>query len=448
MSGSIADLAGLTFGIELEFIAIYPKGQFRFGDMDDDIMAAISLAINAKGIKATGHESLDDDVPINSDKSEPFDSWTVDEEGGLLLSKAELAALDSDENLLVQPMELSSRKMWLNAEDWQSEVAAVLNVLDSFCAKGCRFITNSTTGLHVHIGFGDTRMNLRTAKGVLQLCTAFEDRLDVLYPINRIDENAALKGADGEHFNANLSWHFANNIKTSLAKNVCHWLAEIEECTSLKELEQFYKVDGPQPVHPSAEMIVNKAKKSFKIDAHYSTLNVDNLYTPDRFEDGRWELDGEPTGTLEFRQHAGTLEFQDICAHVELLRTVLLSHYYNRFSHATDQAAEAQASNAANMVEQHLLELNMVEHDTADKLGALEAQNCLEKWQRTNYNTVAEKIESKRAAGAYADLRTLPLDVLAVYTQFTDCNRASIGSFEQLSTLARTTIFHQLNASD
>lgn len=492
--------AELTFGIELEFIAVFPDGALDVASFGNDIVAAISIALNDGGINATGHEHIDDDVSINGD-SEPFASWNVSDEGGLSLSKAETTALSPAGEFIIQPIEISSRKMWF-IEDWESEVATVLNVLDSFRAQGVRFITNATTGFHVHIGFGDASMPLRTTKGVLEICTAFEDRFDVLYPTNRIHEDDLLNV--GAHFNASLSWHFSQNTKTSFSKNIHHWLAEIEECTSFKQLGDFFRNDildteVPPEGRPLAckvnghydELRVNtKALKSGRTadttDAHFSTLNVDNLYTPIEQYHGDLTLRQEPTGTIEFRQHAGTLNFTEIHAHVEFLRALvsfchlskdtdflqvfsrvsdpnfrlfdlmqemgvkqhLLSHYHNRFCYDTQKRLDVRACDAKKAMDQYLLELNIVEHGVSEKLDALEAQVFLENWQRSNPMAVAQKIESKRDAGSYADLRTADLDVTGEYLNFVDVNGASVRDSEQLSTMGRTMIFQQLNGSD
>lgn len=300
----------MTFGIELEFLAVYPRNIFHEivqpGDTSDAI-TALSRAFTDAGVPSCGHESLEDDEDINMD-GENYTKWSVKDEGGLELSEREQAVMDEHElspEHRVQAVEISSRRFTF-AEHWQDELKAVLSVFDHFRQLGVHFITNSSTGFHLHIGFGDARMHLATAKNVFQLCTAFEDRLDSLYTTKRIDENAAVL-AEG-HFNAGLAWHFQNNKKTDFGSNIFHWLVSIEEATTYEALGKFFR-----------NLILNNNPHSeaftYTVNSHYSTLNMDNLY-PNDFRD-------EPTYTIEFRQHAGTLNFDEICSQIELKRSLV-----------------------------------------------------------------------------------------------------------------------------
>jgi hypothetical protein len=157
--------ADMTFGIELEFIVAFPKNFFN----PEDAIAAISRALVAAGIDSTGHEKYDEDAEIFSNKPE-FSQWTVKREFGLFLSDTERAILNHRETSTLG-VEISSRKLSY-AEDWKAEVQTVLMVLYNFNRSGVKLITNATTGFHIHVGFGDGSVPLRTAKSVLQLCTA------------------------------------------------------------------------------------------------------------------------------------------------------------------------------------------------------------------------------------------------------------------------------------
>ena len=88
-----ADLdVGMTFGIEIECIAIYPTTLMAAPGAHGDAISSLSLLMQAKGIKSTGHETLEDDLPINGGDFE-YSHWCVQDEGGLEVSKNESETL-------------------------------------------------------------------------------------------------------------------------------------------------------------------------------------------------------------------------------------------------------------------------------------------------------------------------------------------------------------------
>lgn len=436
----------MTFGIELEFLVVSPNNYFK----PIDAVAAISRALVTAGIDSTGHERYDEDAEIFNKRPE-FSQWVVQSEGGLFLSATEEAVVDLRQTR-THGVEISSRKFTF-AEDWKAELQTVLRVLYGFSQSGCKLITNATTGFHIHVGFGNENVPLRTAKGVLQLCTAFEDRLDALYATDRIDVDCEATFNNGAWFNAGLAWHFQNNKVTDFGPNVFHWLASIEEASSHKQLGDFFKNACPF----DEEIVTN---------AHYSTVNMDNTYS-----DGHCNF----MGTIEFRQHHGTLVLHEIMAHIELKRTIvtychfasdieflqlftqvsnpeftlrslcqamgarneLVELYDNSFSRATEHAQTAEYHNA----------WAKLEDGKQDELGDLELRSFIENYHRSNRTAVLTKIQNRKAKGTYADLTTAPFDVASSYHGFIQMNSA-LFSPQQLSTLARTMVFQQLNGSD
>jgi hypothetical protein len=446
--------ADMTFGIELEFIVAFPKNFFN----PEDAIAAISRALVAAGIDSTGHEKYDEDAEIFSNKPE-FSQWTVKREFGLFLSDTERAILNHRETSTLG-VEISSRKLSY-AEDWKAEVQTVLMVLYNFNRSGVKLITNATTGFHIHVGFGDGSVPLRTAKSVLQLCTAFEDRLDVLYATDRIDVDCEASADNGAHFNAGLSWHFQNNKVTDFGSNVFHWLVSIEEAKSHQQLGAFFKNLCSFDIN----LVTN---------AHYSTVNMDNLY-----------MDGdsifchfEPMGTIEFRQHHGTLVLSEIMAQIELKRTIVTWCHF-----ATDlqflqlcskdsdpdftlkslcQAIGARpeliqlyedtfsaAAEHAEMIRYHTA-LATLAAGKSDELGDLELQSSVESYLRSNKTAVRNEIHNKRMNGTYADLTLTAekeFDVAQEYEWFIQMNSPYYEA-QELATMARTMVFQQLNGSD
>jgi hypothetical protein len=350
-------------------------------------------------------------------------------------------------------VEISSRKFYL-AEDWKAELETVLGIHYSFSQSGCKLITNATTGFHIQVGFGQEIVPLRTAKSVLQFCTAFEVRLDALYATDRIDVDCEESVNNGAHFNAGLAWHFQNNKATDFGPNVFHWLASIEEASSHKQLGAFFKNECPF----DDEIVTN---------AHYSTVNMDNLYS-----DGHCN----PMCTIEFRQHHGTLVLHEIMAHIELKRTIvtychfasdldllqlcsqvsnpdfklrslciaigarteLVELYDNIYSSATEHAQKAEYNTA----------LAKLAVGKQDELGDLELQSFVENYRRSNWTAIMSKIQNKKMKGTYADMTTAPFDVASNYHGFMQINVHVFPDPQELFTLARTMVFQQLNGSD
>ena len=455
------DTMRMTFGIELECIAVYPMELFENDERNPqgDAIAALSLACLDKGIKSTGHEDEDYEEELDPSSDTSYSRWSFRNEGGLDLSKTEREALPTqlmDHN--IQPLEVSSRLLNFECDDWKKELITVLEAFSDLSKRGVRFVTNATTGFHVHIGFGSEIMPLRTAKSVLELCTGFEDRLDALYSTSRIDENAATKFPDGRHFNAGLAWHFQNNEKTELNPNIFHWLTSIEEASSFEELGGFFRNHIPN--------------SSAKTTAHYSTLNLDNLYAAPHASE-----DADPIGTIEFRQHGGTLDYEAIVSHILLKQALvsfchtctdreflqlfahisnptfrlsdligaigggkeLLRYHEERRSFATTQAKEAECK---GMLEG--LKAGRFDDCPLLKLGA---QAFVEDHERNNWTAVANKIQAKHQSGAYAQVKTRDFDITGEWDKFVWYNSDEVPG-EQLAMLARIMVFQQLNGDD
>jgi len=436
----------MTFGIELEIIVVSPKNYFK----PEDAIVAISRALVAAGIDSTGHERFDEDAEIFNSKPE-FSQWVVQFEGDLFLSETEEAMINVF-HTRTQGVEISSRKFNF-AEDWKAELETVFKVLYRFSQSGCKLITNATTGFHIHVGFGNENVEFRTAKSVLQLCTAFEDRLDALYATDRIDVDCEASAENGAHFNAGLAWHFQNNKATSFGPNVFHWLASIEEVSSHKELGAFFKNECP-------------FDDEIMTTGHFSTVNIDNTYS-----DGHRNF----MGTIEFRQHHGTLVLSEVMAHIELKRTIVtychcasdleflqlfsqvsipnftirslcqaigtrreqIELYDDAFSVATEHAQAAKYHDA----------WAKLEDGKQDELGDLELRSFIESFHRSNRTAVLTKTQNKRDKGTYADLTTADFDVASSYHNFVMMNSAAFPDHQQLSTLARTMVSQQLNGS-
>ena len=461
------DTSLMTFGIELECIAVFPPDLFENDERNyhADAISALSLACMKRGINSSGHESVDDDEVWGDDIGDTYSRWCFKDEGGLYLSKKEREALpDVLDNYTIEALEVSSRCFNFEGDDWQKELRLVLDAFHELEARGVLFVTNATTGYHIHVGFGQMVMPLRTAKSVLQLCTGFEDRLDALYSTSRIDENAATNVAPGRHFNAGLAWHFKNNERTDYGPNIFHWLTSIEEASSFEQLGDFFRNDIPEQTNWTEVEQTN---------AHFSTLNLDNLYEGLHGDIGSTA----PTGTIEFRQHGGTLDLATIVAHillkqalVEFCHTSTDKKFLQLFAHISNPTfrlsdligaiggsqqlleyhesrrsfATAQAQKAA--YEQTMAEIKDGWFDDCP-LNMLENQASVEHYERNNWAAVSAKIQAKHQAGAYGQIQTRDLDIAVEWNKFVWFNSSEFPA-DELATLTRVMVFQQLNGDD
>ncbi|KAI6940041.1 hypothetical protein KC348_g4156 [Hortaea werneckii] len=326
----------LTFGIELEFLCVYAPGSFTSCVPDATILlpqypdqpvseagAAIYHALLDASIPATGHESLDEDI---NDPCPPYTRWSVTED---ICNLSLTERLHLPPHHRVETVELSSRKLLFHPPcSWQNEIYTILRLLHQLELKtGCRFLTNSSTGLHVHVGHPspDEKPSLRTAKNLLQLVTAFESRIDLLHAANRIrdpvpeaEEEGGEEGGGGQILYAGPSFfHSVNGLtqpptdssvgaKVGGKANIFDWLSTIERMDSYSSLASVLKI---------------RDKKRFPMSSYggeggsgkTSAYNFDNLLSSDE-GGGQEEEEEQGTGTIEFRQHCGTLDFLSICA--------------------------------------------------------------------------------------------------------------------------------------
>ena len=261
---------------------------------------AIWKALVEKGIPATGWEPLDDDI---QDDAPSHSRWRV-ESDWLHLSEDE-ESLRPDFHV-VEAVEISSRKLRFFSDNWRAEIAAVLEVLRDVENRGCRFITNGSTGLHIHIGRdGGESIPLRVAKNVFQLCTAFERLIDELHASQWISVPEEISE---RHCYYPLSFFHTYGPEYSAEKYtksslLLDRLQRIEQAQTYEDIGSFFTIERPEiGLH---EVVTT---------GHNSIVNFDNLFPCPEL--GRFAQ--HLTGTIEFRQHTGTLDYLDIIAWVTL----------------------------------------------------------------------------------------------------------------------------------
>lgn len=298
-----------TFGIELELIclrpAILPHSLTAFNIDSVDMVDVVYNALVRRSVPVSNHNSLciNDGLP-------PFSQWRVEEEV-LDLTPEEQALLPA--GYIAEPLELASRKFFYARDDWRTEITTVLNALKELEAHGVKFITNRSTGFHVHVGYDHYTVPLRTAKNLFLFATAYEHVLDELHAAPRI---AIPWEKQERHHCYPLSF---------FAKRRDHG-RELFERLRYIERAQTYEQLGSTFFASTDEMGTGE-----QCTGHNSAYNFDNLY-PDE-ERGRYAE--TLTGTIEFRQHAGTLDFTAITSWIEV--TVGLVRFAAESASNTDE---------------------------------------------------------------------------------------------------------------
>ncbi|EMC93206.1 hypothetical protein BAUCODRAFT_125086 [Baudoinia panamericana UAMH 10762] len=310
----------LTFGVELELICIWPEGCFDnttpVHEVYDERNAGAVLydELLKAGVPATGHEP--DALRIHP--SNPYDRWTVQEDY-VKVSEAETEAIPEHWHWPPESIEICSPIFKLT-DNWQDQIRAVLNALARVESYGCRFLTNHSTGLHVHVGCGaGNRIPLRTSKNLLQLATAFERCTDEIHAANRIawpaewQEGDDFDGGPAGVWHIPPSWWFHNNGSCDNHDILFKWLSIIERTQSYEHLSAISRVDDSKP---RSKYLRNK-----RTCGHNSAYNFENLYPK-----SSWQQTCK--GTIEFRQHAGTTDFLEII-HWIALTTRMVSYCHD-----------------------------------------------------------------------------------------------------------------------
>lgn len=293
----------LTFGVELEFIAIFKRLAFS-----NKISGLRTIREDREHeyISATEaiHHCLEEhDIKSSNDKT--FERWRV--HGDILRpSPAEEHVIPA--SYFTESIEISSRKLRFS-DNWQMGLKRVLSVLHWMRVQfSCEFITNASTGLHVHIG-NDSGHSLRTAKRVAQIATIHERNLDALHSAERIFPLTAAPRNDLNKevvwpLYAGLSFFHLSSENGNYHRHRIDFMSDIESSRTLAEL-------GTK---------VNRVTyQDMGSCGHNCTLNFDNLYLNPYPNDG---LIDSFSGTIEFRQHAGDLDSGEIISYIQFLATL------------------------------------------------------------------------------------------------------------------------------
>ncbi|KAK4963411.1 hypothetical protein LTR10_001040 [Elasticomyces elasticus] len=437
-------LENLTFGIELELVAAWPRQLYGEGPQFSAVQA-IHPALLGAGVAVTSKE------PGWEDRHDEFRHWGLKPDL-IRLSPAETAAVP--QNYAVESVELASRRFDFYRDDWRGEIKRVIDAVARLDNVGARFFTNSSTGLHVHVGNGDRDLPLRTAKNLMQLATAFERVIDTIHSTNRIAYPKIFRpeaSTIGDFFHTPLSWFHLNNGKTQSGM-LYDWLGSIELARSIEALNKICSVSEP----------VRREKGILEriYWGHNSSYNLDSLHLSD-------------LGKIEFRQHAGTLDFLEILHWVMLTTSMIrycsgapVSAFLALCAHGIDghfdlrdllSAIECPADTVSYFARDeeddetigflgNLLPLAAV----AD-LDELIAHNDVESSDRLSDEALREAVVANKYYGYTSNVVHIPLEAIeryyteAMYSVPHRFDKTSLLGSEDKELLARALVWHRLS---
>jgi hypothetical protein len=232
-----------------------------------------------------------------------YDTWRVGEDFSVDLSRQEQRCLPYD--WMIEPLEIASPKFSLTDDNWQDQLSTVLATLQQLESQECFVATNHSTGLHVHVGHQDGPIPLATAKNVFQLGTAFERCLDQLSTTYRLKE-PEFWGDFMYGLPPSVLFRHRGSKDSATRRNIFDWLRQIESKHTYEEL---------------SDTCVSQLEMC-SVWAHNSAYNFENLFAA-------VERNRRPIGTIEFRQHAGSLD------HPEIVAWTLLVCYLVKFAATT-----------------------------------------------------------------------------------------------------------------
>lgn len=325
----------MTFGIELEFVVVAPKGSltktvpFHARNWAPVFLThqaflehgvptfCQGLVCDCAGCSHGWGRCIKGEVPAASENTAggKYGRWVVQMDDSAKLTDDE-RQMAPESKCDTYSLELASRCFSTTADtDWQSEVANVLHIMTStLSAHGCAVIANEKCGLHVHVGYGDAIVPLSTCKNVLQLMTSLERCFDQAHSTERMAPGPNFCPGGQGHFNANLGYlHRTRGWQENGAEyNIFDTLVKIEAASSHEEIGELF-------------IVSREFEDQIHIESgHQTTVNFDNTWMGKKiFADDGSEINIDPIGTIEFRQHQSTLDVSVIAAFVGLLQALV-----------------------------------------------------------------------------------------------------------------------------
>ncbi|KAH7050085.1 putative amidoligase enzyme-domain-containing protein [Macrophomina phaseolina] len=327
----------LTFGLELEFTLIIHEDEIPRGLPADDWIGCwlVHRALTEEGVPM--HEPGDSSssfaldrwvneyeigrdiagpLPAIRDNATRFGKWSVATDISVELTPGESDRLP-DDSYSTFSVELKSRIFNILEDDFIGEITHVLDILHTKLNSGAhnssiRLIINETTGLHIHVGHAGTpaRFPVRTIKNLFQLVTAFERQIDGLHTADRVSGS--------------------NPYTTAYCQPPsCRFRDHTDIFRTVHPLLRDLRSGNPLTWCAAIEGVVNKLQDLFllTLDCKSSAYNF-KLTTP---HIATWTDDYERARkwTVEFRQHRGTLDPDELFAWLGVVLALL------RFSSTT-----------------------------------------------------------------------------------------------------------------
>ena len=172
-----------------------------------------------------------------------------------------------------------------------NEVERVLHVMGEYTNPP--FIVNTATGLHVHVG-SNQPYTLPWLKGFCQLVTAFEHEIEALHPDHRVRP---------EPYDFNEYCAPPSNLPRLFPREgPVVGIAVLESCQDIRSLQKVFSPSSKHTLH-----------------SKYTAYNILNIGDTNS---------GNPKQTIEFRQHAGSLDAEEILHWVDFVGALVRYAYY------------------------------------------------------------------------------------------------------------------------
>ncbi|KAL9089518.1 MAG: hypothetical protein Q9159_002470 [Coniocarpon cinnabarinum] len=260
-----------------------------------------------------------------------FTTWCV-KRGTHKLNPSERFAFDRAEvatgvNYCVAACELVSRKFCYHHEDWRAEIATAFAVLRGLETPTMALLTNGSTSFHVHIGLGGEHFSFESIKNLLLLSAAFERSFDALHPASRQHQPHIAPREDCKVSSDTypLNW-FAQykNPSTKSTNSLKSFLYALNHSTPEDLRALFWIKPGKLPAH------LGHDPEGTQLMARNSRIDITRVPCVFSAEHRLDRKIGEIqhdfcTGkeTVEFRQHAATLQYKEVAAWLEVCARVV-----------------------------------------------------------------------------------------------------------------------------
>jgi hypothetical protein len=373
------DLLNITLGLELEFLlAVNTYPEKASHENEDEVWAhtivryALSQPMVAKCAKCGTEHAFQ--LKVHPTSQSDYEHWTVEEDDSLMIVNDEMKPLgDNKEYFHFYAMEVKSRIIQrtrhVHEITYVQEIDAVLSRLHDFFTGPTRghqidktyIVLNSTSGLHIHVGNERYGFPLPTLKKILSTYVANERAIDSLHATSRISgSRIATEPLEKPFYDRtvndlhllpvafNISWstQFSQNAHTLKRHRLGYNTRKsclprpndypatyypethMNDSSVSKAVDSFYVGDWLEVIDhaPSLKAVQQLQMLSFG----RGSLNLRNLapYDSDDENDGEFRFWGDRMMTIEFRQHAGSLNSAEIHAWMDFVVSIVTHAHY------------------------------------------------------------------------------------------------------------------------